>query len=73
MKNTYYSSLFSMYAQIAGAISRADKKRNVIINEINEVGIKFDNISDGKLYPELPGIKKYSLRKEEANDGPVKL
>ena len=46
MNYTYLSSLFSMYAKIAVALTGADKqKRNVIINKIKGVGIKFDNIS----------------------------
>jgi len=52
MKHTYYSSLFSMYAQIAKAIGGAEKhKINIIKPVVSRVGIKFDNISAGKLYP----------------------
>ena len=52
MKHNYYSSLFSMYAQIASAISGANKQKiNIIKPVFSRVGIKFDNISDGKLYP----------------------
>ncbi len=52
MKHNYYSSLFSMYAQVAGAISVAGKKKNnILMTAFSRVGIKFDNISTGKLYP----------------------
>jgi hypothetical protein len=41
-----------MYAQIATAISGADKQDiNLIKPVCNRVGIKFDNISAGKSYP----------------------
>jgi hypothetical protein len=42
MKHAYYSSLFLMYAPIAGAISGADKQEiNIIKPVFSRVGIKF--------------------------------
>lgn len=61
MKYTYYPPLFSMFAQIAGAVSGADKQKNNIIMTItSRVGIKFDIISAGKLYPGGIAIKRFS-------------
>jgi hypothetical protein len=73
MKLTYYSSLFSMYAPITGAISRADKQRfNIVKPVFARVGIKFDNISAGKLYLNAFVIKKYSwIEAEGSNEPPV--
>jgi hypothetical protein len=52
MKHTYLSSLFSMYAQIAGAVSKAGKQKFNAANPcFSQVGIKFVIISPGKLYP----------------------
>lgn len=58
MKYTYYSSLFSMFAQIAGAVSGADKQKNFIsLPGSRGVGIKFDIISAGKIYTGESAIK----------------
>jgi hypothetical protein len=47
-----------MVSQIARAISVAGKQENnSIIPVVHIVGIKFDIISAGKLYPGLPGLK----------------
>ena len=52
MKHNYYSSLFSMCAQIASAVSRVDKQKNISNKSVfDRLGIKFDVISAGKLYP----------------------
>jgi len=67
MKNNYYSSLFSMYAQIATAISEANKQKfNMIKPVYRRVGIKFDNILVGKLFPGLFELKNiHGLRQKE--------
>jgi len=71
MKPTYYSSLFSMYSQIAGAISRADKKFNNVGPVFDRVGIKFDNISAGKLYLSAFIIKNiHGLRQKDITSHP---
>jgi hypothetical protein len=71
MKPTYYSSLFSVYAQIAGAISRADKNFNTTKPVFGRVGIKFDNISDGKLYLSAFIIKNiHGLRQKDKTSHP---
>jgi hypothetical protein len=58
MKQTYLSSLFSMLAQITSAISATGKQKYDNTHPgISQVGIKFDNISVGKLYPEIPVLK----------------
>jgi hypothetical protein len=56
-----------MYAQVAEAISRGSKQENNIGDPLfHRVGIKFDNISAGKLYPGIFGIKKIQgLRQKE--------
>ena len=60
MKQTYHSSLFSMYALIAGAVYRADKMKFNVVNPVfGRVGIKFDNISAGNLYLSAFVIKSY--------------
>ena len=70
MKQTYYSSLFSMYAQITRAISGADVLESDIINPVlRRVGIIFDNISAGKLYPDQ-FYKTYSRVDAEGNNKP---
>jgi hypothetical protein len=61
MKYIYYPPLFSMFVKMAGTISWANKQKNYnIMPVIRRVGIKFDIISAGKLYPGRSGIKKYS-------------
>ena len=71
MKLTYYSSLFLMYARVAGANSRADKQKfNVVKPVFGRVGIKFDNISAGNLYPCAFVIKEYSWIEAEGSIGP---
>lgn len=71
MKHTYYSSLFSMYAQISGAVSGADKhKFNTIKPVFSRVGIKFDNISAGNLYFSEFVIKRYSWIVAEGSNEP---
>ncbi len=67
MKHTYYSSLFSMVAQIAGAISGADKQKKNIFNPVfDRVGIKFDIISAGKLYPGIFALHNFhGLRQKD--------
>jgi hypothetical protein len=71
MKHTYYSSLFSMYAQVAGAISGADKQKiNIIKPVFGRVGIKFDNISAGLLYPGISILKKNSRFEAEGSNEP---
>jgi hypothetical protein len=70
MKHTYYSSLFSMYARIAGAVSGADKQKiNIIKPVFSRVGIKFDNISAGNLYLN-EFVKKYSWIVAEGSNEP---
>jgi hypothetical protein len=52
MQHTYHSSLFSMYAGIAKSVWKAGKQKfNILKPVFGRVGIKFDNISAGKLYP----------------------
>lgn len=52
MKHSYYSSLITMASQIAQAVPAAHKQNYTIINPVcSRVGIIFDNISAGKLYP----------------------
>lgn len=71
MKHTYYSSLFSMSAQIAEAFSGADKQKNNRIKPLfDRVGIKFVIISAGKLYPGGFAIKKFSWFEAEGRDEP---
>ena len=71
MKHTYYSSLFSMYAQNPGALSGVDKKKNNISKPVfGRIGIKFADISIGKLYPGEFSIKKYSWFEVEGNSEP---
>jgi len=71
MKPTYYSSLFSMYAQIVRAISRNDKKINIVKPVFGRVGIKFDNISAGKLYLSAFIIKNiHGLRQKDVTSHP---
>ena len=71
MKHTYYSPLFYMFAKMAGAISGADKqKNNIIMTVISRVGIKFDIISGGKLYPDKSGVKRYLWSEAEGNNEP---
>jgi len=71
MKPTYYSSLFSMYSQIAAAISRGDKKFKTDKPVFGRVGIKFDNISGGKLYLSAFIIKNiHGLRQMEVTSHP---
>jgi len=72
MKLTYYSSLFSMYAQIAGAVSRADRQKfNIGRPVFGRVGIKFDDISAGKLYLSAFIIKNiYGLRQKDVTSHP---
>ena len=58
MQLTFFLSIFSMYARIAGADSKAEKPEiNIIKPEFNRVGIKFDNISVEKLFPGLLVLK----------------
>jgi hypothetical protein len=60
-----------MYAQISGAVYRADKpKINIIKPVFSRVGIKFDNISAGKLYLSIFVIKKYSWIEAEGSNKP---
>ena len=60
-----------MIAQIAGAIYIAEKQKNDNTPpRIGKVGIKFDNISAGKLYPEIPVLLKYSWLKAEGPNEP---
>jgi hypothetical protein len=71
MKHTYYSSLFSMYAQIAAAFSGAHKQKKNKINPVfDRLGIKFDIISAGKLYPGGIAIKRFSRFEAEGYDEP---
>ena len=67
MKHTYYSSLLSMYAQVAGAFSQANKQKNISIKPIFErLGIKFDVISSGNLYPgEIAKKEIHGLRQKD--------
>lgn len=67
MKHTYYSSLFSMFAQIAGAFSGAGKQKKSISKPVfDRVGIKFDIISGGKLYPDVFAINNFhGLRQKD--------
>ena len=52
MKQSYYSSLFSMVSQISRAVQGENGLNYNIINPLfSGVGIIFDNISAGKLYP----------------------
>ena len=74
MKYTYYPPLFSMFAKMAEAVYRADKQKNYnIMPVIRRVGIKFDIISAGKLYPGKLGLKKYSWFEAEGNNEPSVL
>ena len=68
MKHTYYSSLFSMYAQVAGA----NKQKNISIKPVfDRLGIKFDVISAGKLYPgEFSKKELYGLRQKDIASHP---
>ena len=51
MKQTYYSSLFSINARVAGDNTKADNQKfNIVWPFFGRVGIKFDNISAGNLY-----------------------
>lgn len=71
MKLTYYSSIFPMYARIAGAVSGADKQKfNIVKPVFGRVGIKFDNISAGNLYLCAFVIKKYSWVEAEGSNEP---
>jgi len=71
MKPTYYSSLFSMYSQIAAAVCPADKKYNNVKPVFGRVGIKFDNISAGKLYLSAFIIKNiHGLRQKDVTIHP---
>ena len=61
-----------MYAQIAGAISGADKQKiNIISPVFSRVGIKFDNISAGKLYPGQFNKNHSRVDAEGSNEPPV--
>jgi hypothetical protein len=60
MKQTYYSSLFSMYARIAEAVCRSGMEKFNSSNPVfGRVGIKFDVITSGKLYPCIFVKKEY--------------
>ena len=60
-----------MYAQIASAISRADKKFNIVKPVFGRVGIKFDDISAGKLYLSAFIIKSiYGLWQKDVTSQP---
>jgi hypothetical protein len=60
-----------MYAQVAEAISGANKQKNNIINPVfSRVGIKFVIISPGKLYPGTFIIKKYLRTEAEGSNEP---
>jgi hypothetical protein len=60
-----------MFAQMAGAVSGADKqKNNIIMTVTSRVGIKFDIISAGKLYPGKLAVKRYSWFEAEGNNEP---
>ena len=67
MKHTYYSSLFSMYAQVVAALSGANKQKNISIKaELDRLGIKFDVNSAGNLYPgEIAKKEFYGLRQKD--------
>lgn len=64
MKHSYTSSLFTMASQIAQAVSVAKgQDRHDIVHFCKGVGIIFDNISTGKLYPgKFVSIKFHGLR-----------
>ncbi len=71
MKYAYYSPFFSMFAKMTAAVFRADKqKNNIIMPAIRRVGIKFDMISAGKLYPGILVIKTFSWFEAEGNNEP---
>lgn len=72
MKYTYYSSLFSLYAQVAGALSGADKQKNISLKPVfDRLGIKFDVISTGKLYPgEIAKKEIHGLRQKDKTSHP---
>ena len=71
MKPTYYSSLFSVYAQIVGAISREDKKFYNVKPVFGRLGIKFVDISAGKLYLSAFIIKNiHGLRQKDVTSHP---
>ena len=71
METTYYSSLFSMLVQIAGAVSGKDKKLIIVRPVFGRLGIKFDNISAGKLYLSAFIIKNiHGLRQKDVTSHP---
>jgi len=56
-----------MYAQVAEALSGADKQKNISIKPVfDRLGIKFDIISAGKLYPgEFAKKEIHGLRQKD--------
>ena len=72
MKQSYYSSLFSMVSQIAQAVPVANGLNYSIINPLfSRVGIIFDNISAGKLDPGQFYKKHSRVDAEGSNEPPV--
>ena len=60
-----------MNARIAGDNIRADKQKfNIVKPVFGIVGIKFDNISAGNLYPCVFVIKKYLWIEAEGSNEP---
>ena len=71
MKHSSCSSVYSTFARNAGTVSGAGKMKINIINIFFcRVGIKFDIISAGKLYPGIFVLKEFSRFAAEGSNEP---